>query len=453
MDQTGKNTPETPNPEEAERLQVAAQIASAYPGIPGRPIPASPVVDEPAHSVAPPARQAAPGEAVTGTCPRCGDVIHANDRFCRRCGQLLVRPVTRTAISPAYPAASPGQYDRPGSTIDRRLRPGEQILFRTRLHWTQIISALLNLVIGWAIFWFYQDIAALPASMASPTARPGQTIMDVYPDGVLFFYFIAFIFGLSGLQIFIRWAISELAITDQRLLGRYGTLFSKPVDIALADIALVVYGGFSITNHGNNTLGCIPRRFYIYRWVPRPKEFRQRLEAVLPEVRPPLARVRWWLVPLITLCVLLVIAAVIFIAFYFTGGRELMMPPVEVNFITISQYPDQRHVIIEGYLDLPSRVYCDTDCGIRLVDYTNPGSDIPIFITVPDYGETVRPNQMERLSITYEMDDFRVHLENGTVVGDGAAVRLTGTICHTVESNSLCIDGITHIEAGNPPSP
>jgi hypothetical protein len=321
MEQTNDHMPAAQNPEQAERLNVAAQIASAYPGLSGRPIPVSPAADGPVHPVAPPARQAAPGEAVTGACPRCGDVIHANDRFCPRCGSPLALPAAQASTAPAYPAAAPGHYDRPGSYIDRRLRPGEQILFRTRLHWTQIISALVNLVVGLAIFWFYQDIAALPATMASPTARPGQTIMDIYPDGVLFFYFVAFVFGVSGLQIFIRWVISELALTDQRLLGRYGTLFSKPVDITLADISLVKYSRFSIPNQGTITVGCIPRRFYIFRWVPRPKEFRQRLDAMLPAVRTPLDRAGWWWVLLGFLMVILVIAAVVFIAFSLTGGR------------------------------------------------------------------------------------------------------------------------------------
>ena len=321
MDQTSENMPETPNPDEAERLQVAAQIASAYPGLSERPIPASPAADGAVHSVAAPAHPAAPEEAVTGACPRCGDVIHANDRFCRRCGLPLALPAAQASTASAYPAAARGQYDRPRSAINRRLRPGEQILFRTRLHWTQIISALVSLVVGLAIFWFYKDIAALPASMASPIARPGQTIMDVYPDGVLFFYIVAFVFGLSGLQIFIRWAISELAITDQRLLGRYGSLFSKFVDITLADIALVKYSRFSIPNQGTITVACIPRRFYIFRWIPRPKEFCQRLEAVLPALRPPLARVKWWQVVLLTLGVLLVIAAALFLAFSLASGQ------------------------------------------------------------------------------------------------------------------------------------
>ncbi len=398
MEQTDENVPGTQNPDEAERMQVAVQIAAAYPGMPGCPIPASPAADRASYPAASPAAQ----ESIAGTCPRCREPIHAYDHFCPRCGMPLAQPATQATIAHTYPAAAPGQFDRPGSYIDRRLRQGERILFRTRLHWTQIISALVSLFAGWAIFWFYKDIAALPASMASPTARPGQTIMDLYPDGVLFFYFIAFVFGLSGLQIFIRWVISELAITDQRVLGRYGTLFSRLVDIALADIALVKYSRFSIPNQGTITVGCIPRRFYIFRWVPRPKEFRQRLEAVLPAERPPLARVRWWLAPLITLGVLLVIAAVIFIAFYFTGGRELMMPAVDVNFSTISQYPDQRHVTIEGYIDFPSSMYCDTECSARLVDYTNPEQDIPVFIGVPDYGEPVGPNQMERLPLRFD---------------------------------------------------
>ncbi len=144
MEQTDENVPGTPNTEQAERLNVAAEIASAYSELPGRLIPISPELDGSAYPAAPPARQTAPEEAVTGACPRCGDVIHANDRFCRRCGQLLEQPVTQASLSPAYPAAAPGQYDRPGSYIDRRLRPGEQILFRTRLHWTQIIYALVG---------------------------------------------------------------------------------------------------------------------------------------------------------------------------------------------------------------------------------------------------------------------------------------------------------------------
>jgi len=366
-------------------------------------------------------------------------------------------PVPQDSIPATFPSAAsvpvsaPGQYNRPDSYIDRRLRIGEQILYRTRLHRVLLFYAFLNLIAGGALFLFYKELAALPATLAEPSAPPGQTIMELSPLDVWFFYFIAFLFGLAALQILIRFSTSELAITDKRVLGRYGTLWSKTVDIALADISLVKSRRFSIPDQGTITLAYIPRRYAIFQYIPHPKEFRLRLDSILPVVRPRIARINAWKVFSVVLIVLGVIAAGIFTLFYFTGGRELMMPVEPVTFGTISQYPDQRRVTIEGTLHLPTRVRCDEYCGVILVDYTNPELSIPVFINVPDYGETLEPNQMDTLPTIFDYEDFRVRLNDGVIVGDEAAVRLTGHICHTIESNVQCISGITLIEAGNPP--
>lgn len=147
-----------------------------------------------------------------------------------------------------------------------------------------------------------------------------------------------------------------------------------------------------------------------------------------------------WVVALgVVLVTILVLGVGIGLVFLATGGAEMLKPVVAVTFDTIGQYPEERRVTLDGRLRLPSRLQCDDDCGVYLVDPGNPESEIPLFIDVAEYSRTAAPNQMERLSYLYKTEDFRVHLDDGSWVGDGALVRVTGSVCRTVEKKDVCL--------------
>ena len=152
------------------------------------------------------------------------------------------------------------------------------------------------------------------------------------------------------------------------------------------------------------------------------------------------------------LVVLLIVAGGVFVVFYFTGGAQLMKPVETVTFDTISQYEKERHVTIEGFLNLPYRTNCDDNCGLQLVDYDDPEKILIVFVDVGSQNEIPEPNHMVRLTSAYERDSLKVGLSNGRVVGNGASVILTGKVCETV-GGDICLH-VDQISQGSiPPTP
>lgn len=121
-------------------------------------------------------------------------------------------------------------------------------------------------------------------------------------------------------------------------------------------------------------------------------------------------------------------------------------PPAAVDFNTIYQYSKGQRVIIQGYLDLPGSTYCGDECGVFLEDPADRGRQITIFISAPAEGSTPTPNQMDRLQDQYQAADFKVRTNDGSYVGEGALVRVTGSICETT-GGELCVSKIVKIEA------
>jgi hypothetical protein len=536
MEQTDENVPKGKIPEEPDRLQVAAEIQLSYPELSECHVPDSPAADNAVHPTPPPVHHVEPVEGPSKTCPQCGHVIPIADRFCwscsqpfevvyhgycetchgvvtankngvcSRCGGMVIdlrvqsrpgspaqtisagkSPTTHTplptmasSVSPSQPFAmpmphssipstfpstaplplsTPGQYNRPGSYIDRRLRPGEQILYRTRLHWSQLVDVVIIFALAVSIFGFNDYLVTQPASLTDSW----------------FFYCVAFLLMLLSLNYLVKFIVSELAITDQRLVGRYGTMKSRPVDIALADISVVIPRRFSIPNQGSIKLACIPRRYYVFQHIPRPKEFYQRMEAVLPVVRPQIARVNFWQVLLTILIVLLVIASGIFTLFYFTGGRELMMPVKTVTYSTITSQREQTPTplaieinglsafrnICDGLMAKQQKVYAFGKISLPehmsqcsgtycKVDFSKNSETVEVWIAT-----TGSTNKMDELPNWYSSEDFKVYDSNGQLIDPNDLIKMTFRLRNmptnfagTEEGCSLVIDSIEEV-SGN----
>ena len=152
------------------------------------------------------------------------------------------------------------------------------------------------------------------------------------------------------------------------------------------------------------------------------------------------------------LVVLLIVAGGIFVAFYFTGGAQLMKPVETVTFDTISQYEKERHVTIEGFLNLPYSTNCDDNCGLQLVDYKDPDKVLTVFVDVGGQNGIPEPNHMLRLPSRYETDSLKVGLSGGGVAGDDASVILTGRICETT-TGKICLQVEQIAQGSIPPTP
>lgn len=402
---------------------------------------------------------------ISGYCTTCHELTTADEMGkCLRCGNPVLDarveskmtglPTRAPAVSKPVLGPTDQDYSRPGSYIDNQLEIGEKILFRTRLHGMLLVSAIFSLIVGVGLYFFFRSAADTLyseefARIFNRSISPGDTIMDVIPNGVYMGYLIAALFILVGLRKVVTLLSSEIAITNQRVLGRIAAFIPRRVDIPLASIASVIYGRGFLGNYGSIFLSYLPRRRYTIPYIPRPAGFYQRLHALMPAHRPSLEKVGLGRVLLIVFGVLLVIAGTVFGVYYFSGGREELQPVAMVDFDTIIQYPKNRRVSIEGYLELPTSFKCDTDCNIYLVDYDNPEKKLVIFVDLPSTNATPAPGEMKKLPVRYNASDLAVRLADGGYAGHGEDVRLTGQVWDTTAGEACLL--VTNAEKGSLP--
>jgi uncharacterized membrane protein YdbT with pleckstrin-like domain len=147
------------------------------------------------------------------------------------------------------------------SYIDRTLLDGEQVVFRTRLHWSLLVGPLLLLV-----------LVALPLSwaLASGSWRPYAWIPAVL--GVL-----------AVLPAVIRRRSSDFAVTNKRVLFKVGVLNTRSVELLLGKIEaisvhqsllgrLLGYGDIVVTGSGGTHEG--------FTRIQAPLEFRRAVQSV-----------------------------------------------------------------------------------------------------------------------------------------------------------------------------
>jgi len=414
--------------------------------------------------------QAAFEVKISGYCTNCHEMAAADEMGkCLRCGSPVVDAQVESRFAgspgmisqlsvPSSPPLNPTsvQPSRPGSSIDKCLQAGERVLYRSRLHGTMVGSALFTLLIATTIFLFFWWLANQPypkemiPSLNRPIS-PSDTVRDIHPLGVYVMYAIAALIGLSGLRILITYFGSEVAITNQRLLGRIAAFMPRRVDIPLASIATVTSIRALLVNKGTIIIAYLPRRTLMIPNVPRPKDFEQCLRQAMPE-RPAALVPLGWKQPVMVFAIFLLLAAgLIFGAYYFMGGKAQLTPVAHADFNTIDQFEKESRVTIEGYIKLPSQTNCTENCMLYLHDPQNPENHLIIFVSRAASGADPAPGEMKSLPTSYQVSDLAVRLEDGSYAGNGAPVRLTGKVWETNLGQRCLV--VTDVERGSLPAP
>ncbi len=125
-------------------------------------------------------------------------------------------------------------------------------------------------------------------------------------------------------------------------------------------------------------------------------------------------------------------------------------PAVQVTFETLRQYPDGTTVTIEGHLGLVDSFEHGNDIScVSLRDPEagpNSSGETTVRVWIRHYyGTDSQPNRMEPLGPMYEASDLVVWLNDGTAVGYGDRVKVTGTLRYT-EAGNPYIYPVTRID-------
>src|SRR6266542_3962867 len=183
-------------------------------------------------------------------CPACGREVSTDSPRCPHCG------ASSGATARSSPGSPPeGGAERPGGIapleyiVDFPLKPGEQVLYRTQLHWITVAPALAVLVVA-GLF----------------------TIATAWPVGL-----VLFIVGFAlGVWRYISYATSEVAITDQRLLAKVGVFRPRSIDVSLGKVeSVTVEQGWlaRLLDYGSVVVKSTGGRRDVFRDIEAPAEF------------------------------------------------------------------------------------------------------------------------------------------------------------------------------------
>jgi len=332
------------------------------------------------------------------------------------------------------------------------LQADERPVYRARRHPAGLIMVVVNLACGAATLLGYRFLDALPASWLPQILNilpysPGAMVGQVYRPWLYVFFVVAFLFMLAALSELVGLLFSELVVTDKRILGRYGGLLLQKVDIALPEIVTIMAThAISPFKLGRLMVAQTNQQVHLFVGLSDPLEFRRQVESQFaPGPRPALEKASFASTLVTILLALIFLASSAGLIYLATSGAyHQFLPPTPVTFDAVGQYPVGRRVVIEGVLRMPAQTSCREACFVLLSDPADPDRTLAIFVSVPAAGEP-GPNQMPGLADDFTPADFRVICDDGTPVGDGASLRLTGAVCRTT-SGSPCVDQIELIE-------
>ena len=126
-------------------------------------------------------------------------------------------------------------------------------------------------------------------------------------------------------------------------------------------------------------------------------------------------------------------------------------PAVQVTFETLRQYHSGTTVTIEGNLGLVPSFEPGNDISAVSLRDPNAGPDsgdettLWVWIRHRKHGTESQPNRMEPLGPMYEASDLVVWRDDGTALGYGDRVKITGRLRYT-EGGSPYIYPVTRIE-------
>jgi hypothetical protein len=236
------------------------------------------------------------------TCSACGALVPAPVPppgvvlnpipacYCSACGAALndqQQPNPQSSREPESIAggagepiylATPRMPAYPGY-IERQLRPDEQVRYRTRQHPARLArGVLMGLLAAAALAYF---------GLAAPTGM----LLDLWfgPTQAALVWGAALVFGcglilIGVLSSLVGLSATELAVTDQRILGRVGGIIQRRVDIPLKDIAALSTNGkaLSLLGHGSVAVLTIGHGAREFNFIPDPFKFCQALLEFFP---------------------------------------------------------------------------------------------------------------------------------------------------------------------------
>src|SRR5213593_3238064 len=106
--------------------------------------------------------------------------------------------------------------------IDKHLGPGEQVVFRTRLH-----PVIFAGTAAWAVF-----VLGVVALIVSRNELATRTVALLWLAGVV-------IGPGSLLPLYVRWRTSEFAVTDRRVLVKVGLLSVHTLEVLLPKVEAI----------------------------------------------------------------------------------------------------------------------------------------------------------------------------------------------------------------------
>ena len=156
-------------------------------------------------------------------CPECGKEISSLAVACPNCGAPIQSASASPPASSSAPIPTPVSASGSQSFVDKNLLPGEAVVYRTKLHWSNFVKLGLSTLIllaaavfflylksqGWQ-FWLYCSLASLLGAI------------------------------LTALAIVITYVTSEFAVTNKRVLIKVGFIQRTSFELLLKQVESIL---------------------------------------------------------------------------------------------------------------------------------------------------------------------------------------------------------------------
>ena len=154
--------------------------------------------------------------------------------------------------------------------VDRNLIPGEQVLYRTRIHW-------LTRVRGWTVL-FYAALLAWPVTYLLESTGVLQNFAWVAPPGGIAFLVLLALACVPPLLIWLAVASTEFAVTTHRVVFKTGIMGRHSLELHLSKVeSIAVQQGIlgRIFGYGTIVLIGTGGTREPFQGVARPLDFRR----------------------------------------------------------------------------------------------------------------------------------------------------------------------------------